>query len=144
MADIFTPDKRSAIMSRIKSQGNASTELRVVHAFRRAGITGWRRHPRHVSGSPDFVFPRERLAIHVHGCFWHGCSRCASGHIPATRQEYWRPKIERTQRRDRRNRRMLRQAGYGTIQIWEHELSGTQWLDRVQRRLGRLGHPKFS
>ena len=134
MADVFSPAKRSAIMSRIKSRGNATTELRVVRAFRRAKITGWRRHPRNVRGSPDFVFPRERLAVHIHGCFWHGCPKC--GRMPVSRRaSYWRPKIERTKARDRRNRQALRRAGYGTVQLWEHELVGAAWLRRIVRRL---------
>ncbi len=60
MADVFSSAKRSEIMSRIRSRGNASTELRVVRTLRQASVTGWRRHPAGVPGSPDFVFPAAR------------------------------------------------------------------------------------
>jgi DNA mismatch endonuclease (patch repair protein) len=131
MADVFTKKKRSELMSRIRSRGNATTELQVVKALREAGITGWRRHPAGLPGSPDFVFPSADVALHVHGCFWHGCARCASGHIPKTRRAYWQPKISRTRLRDQRNRRALRQAGYRTVLVWEHELRGKAWLRRL-------------
>ena len=69
MADTFNARQRSAIMARVRSRGNASTELNVVAALRTAGITGWRRHLK-LAGSPDFVFPKERVAVYVNGCFW--------------------------------------------------------------------------
>ncbi|MDP3938125.1 MAG: DNA mismatch endonuclease Vsr [Deltaproteobacteria bacterium] len=139
MADVFSPAKRSAIMSRVRSRGNASTELRVVRALRQAGITGWRRHLPHVPGSPDFVFPKARVALHVHGCFWHGCTRCSAGDAPATRRNYWIPKVARNRARDARNRRALRRAGYRTLQVWEHELRENGWLRRLRRRLSAAG-----
>lgn len=135
MADIFTAAKRSAVMSQIRSRANTTTELRVVAAFRRAGLNGWRRHPKGVTGSPDFVFPSARLAIHVHGCFWHACPHCSGGHMPKTNRGYWGPKLARNRLRDQRNRRALRQAGFATVQVWEHELAFDSWLMRVKRRL---------
>jgi DNA mismatch endonuclease (patch repair protein) len=136
MTDVFTKKKRSEIMSRIRSRGNATTELLVARALRAAGLIGWRRHPR-MAGSPDFVFPRAKVAIHVHGCFWHGCSRCASGHIPKSRLEYWVPKLARTKERDKQNRRALRLAGYRSVVVWEHELREDRWLARLQAYIGR-------
>jgi len=135
VTDIFSAKKRSAVMSRIRSTRNATTEIRVVAAFRRRGLHGWRRHPKGVRGSPDFVFPGARLAIHVHGCFWHGCPSCAGGHVPKTNKAYWKPKLRRNRLRDAKNRRALRQAGYSTVQIWEHELRSDIWLKRVERRM---------
>ena len=84
MADIFTKRKRSAVMSAIRSRGNAATELRLVAVFRAHGITGWRRGASlqwKVEGlklkkfrvKPDFVFGARRLAVFVDGCCWHGC-----------------------------------------------------------------------
>lgn len=133
MADTFDTRQRSAVMARVRSRGNASTELRVVAALKAAGVTGWRRHLK-VTGSPDFVFPRERVALFVHGCFWHGC-RCEAGRLPASRRDYWEPKIARTRIRDRRNRDRLRRLGYRVVQVWEHELDATAWLRRLLRAL---------
>ena len=74
MPDVFTSELRSAIMARVRSQGNASTEQRVVRLLRANGLTGWRRGTK-VMGSPDLVWRRERVALFVDGCFWHGCPR---------------------------------------------------------------------
>lgn len=89
MADIFTKRKRSAVMSAIRSRGNAATELRLVAVFRAHGITGWRRGASlqwKVEGlklkkfrvKPDFVFGARRLAVFVDGCCWRGCPRHAT------------------------------------------------------------------
>jgi len=72
MADIYDREKRSEVMSRVRGSGNRSTELRLIAIFRKHSITGWRRNQR-LPGLPDFVFPKQRLAVFVDGCFWHGC-----------------------------------------------------------------------
>ena len=64
MPDVFTKAKRSAVMARIRSRGNRDTELRMIELFRAGGITGWRRQQR-VFGKPDFVFPKQRVAVFV-------------------------------------------------------------------------------
>ena len=75
MADIVSKAKRSEIMSRIRSKGNQRTEMAMVKLFRAHKITGWRRHYP-IEGKPDFVFLKQRVAIFVDGCFWHGCPKC--------------------------------------------------------------------
>jgi DNA mismatch endonuclease (patch repair protein) len=84
MTDLFTRKKRSAVMSALRSQGNAATELRLIALFRAYGITGWRRgatlrspvspgSARSFRVKPDFVFRPHRLAVFVDGSFWPGC-----------------------------------------------------------------------
>lgn len=108
MADIFTKRKRSAVMSAIRSRGNAATELRLIAVFRAHGITGWRRGASlqwKVEGlklkkfrvKPDFVFGARRLAVFVDGCCWHGCPLHATQ--PKTNAVCWR-KNEARQRVD--------------------------------------------
>jgi len=97
MPDVFTSELRSAIMVRVRSQGNASTEQRVVRLLRANGLTGWRRGTK-VMGSPDLVWRRERVALFVDGCFWHGCPR--HGETPRSRVAYWTAKLARNARRD--------------------------------------------
>ena len=71
MADIFDNEKRSEIMRKVKSKKNKSTELRLIEVFKKNGIIGWKRnYP--VKGHPDFVFLKEKVAVFVDGCFWHG------------------------------------------------------------------------
>lgn len=116
MTDVFTPAKRSLVMSRILSTGNIGTELKLAKLFRAAGITGWRRHLS-LPGRPDFTFRAARLAVFTDGCFWHGCPRCYRP--PKQNSSYWKRKIEQNRRRDRRVDRHLRLLGWRTIRIRE-------------------------
>src|SRR5438309_5456074 len=99
MADVFAPEKRSQVMSRIRSRGNRDTELRMIQLFKAAGIRGWRRSQR-LFGKPDFVFPRERLALFVDGCFWHGCPKPKHAPMPKNRAAWWAAKVARNKERD--------------------------------------------
>jgi DNA mismatch endonuclease (patch repair protein) len=135
MADVFTPQRRAAIMALVRSTGNASTEQRLVRLLRAHHITGWRRAVRLV-GSPDLVWYRKRVAVFVDGCFWHGCPR--HGHTPRSRVAYWVSKLARNKSRDRFVRRTLQQRGWRVLRIWEHELTRkneARLLQRIQRAL---------
>src|SRR5690348_5376934 len=83
-----------------------ATEVAMVALFRRNRITGWRRQA-DVFGKPDFAFFRERVAIFVDGCFWHGCPKHATQ--PATNHEFWKEKLARNQARDRSVTKILKQ-----------------------------------
>ena len=132
MLDVFTKGKRSEVMSRIRGRGNKSTELKLLKLFREHGITGWRRH-QPLTGKPDFVFPKERLAIFVDGCFWHGCPRCYIK--PKQNAKFWEEKIGGNKRRDRKVSRQLRAEGWSVCRIWECRLKKT---DPVVRRIERM------
>lgn len=128
MADVFTPEKRSEVMSRIRGRGNASTEVRMIRLFREHGIKGWRRNwP--LPGKPDFVFPKRRIALFVDGCFWHRCPKCYRK--PSTNAEFWEAKIGRNVVRDREVNRELRKRGWRVLRVWEHELKS----GKLPRRL---------
>ncbi|UYO46229.1 very short patch repair endonuclease [Rhodopseudomonas palustris] len=131
MTDVFSKQKRSEIMARVKGRGNAATELRLIAIFREHGITGWRRR-RPVFGNPDFVFPAARLAVFVDGCFWHGCP--VHGSIPKTNEAFWREKLERNRARDRAVMRRLRKLGWNPLRIWQHDLGDSSRLVRRLRR----------
>ena len=119
MADVFSQEERSDIMRQVRSKKNKSTELRLIEAFKRNGITGWRRnYP--VKGHPDFVFLEQRVAVFVDGCFWHGHD-CSRGHRPASRQEYWEAKIDRNVARDVDRIERLRADGWQVLVVWECE-----------------------
>lgn len=146
MADVFTIAKRSEVMSRIRSRGNAATELRLVALMKEAGITGWRRHMALtvrrmlvrsaaalvVRVKPDFVFRRERVAVFVDGCYWHGCP--VHYRRPGGNRKYWDEKIVRNQARDRLVSRELRRAGWTVLRLWECALT----KKRAGRTMGRL------
>lgn len=114
--DKLTREARSKLMSKIRSKGNASTELKLIALFRQHGIKGWRRNF-NLFGSPDIVFPKFKAAIFVDGCFWHGCPIC--GRLPKTNKKYWSPKIERNKRRDRKVNIELRKKKWAVIRIKE-------------------------
>jgi DNA mismatch endonuclease (patch repair protein) len=118
MTDVYDRQTRSRVMSSIRSQGNATTELRMVHIFRSWHITGWRRNSR-LRGKPDFVFQEPRVAVFVDGCFWHGCS-CRS--VPATNTRFWKLKIAGNRDRDRAVNLSLKAMRWKVVRFWEHEL----------------------
>ena len=133
MPDVFTKAKRSEVMSRIRSRGNRATELRMIAIFRAHGITGWRRN-RTLFGKPDFVFPKQRAAVFVDGCFWHGCPKHETK--PKTNAAFWKKKLARNKARDREVTRVLRKAGWRVLRVWEHELASAREA-RLLRRIRR-------
>lgn len=71
-------------------------------------------------GRPDIIFKKQKAAVFLDGCFWHGCTKCRG--IPKTNKEFWRTKIAANRKRDRRVVKELRSVGWRAIRIWEHEL----------------------
>lgn len=148
MADVFSPEVRSSVMQRIRSSNNKSTEQRMMAVFRLNDITGWRRnYP--VKGHPDFVFLKERLAIFVDGCFWHGHD-CRNTR-PAVNQEYWQLKREKNTVHDKEVTARFVKRGWRVLRIWECELKKKnvdykveeirKELHRVLRALNNLCKP---
>lgn len=120
MSDIFDKEKRSEVMSKVRSNKNKSTELRLIELFKAIGIKGWRRgYP--VKGKPDFVFLKERVAIFVDGCFWHG-HNCRNV-TPSDNREYWEKKISKNKLRDIEITDHLISIGWKVVRIWECELT---------------------
>jgi DNA mismatch endonuclease (patch repair protein) len=118
-------------MSRIRSTGNAATELRFLHLLRVAGLTGWRRNLR-LPGRPDIVFGRERVAVFLDGCFWHGCPQCDL--VPKSNRSYWGLKIAGNIARDKKVVAELRTAGWTVVRIWQHSIRAhpSRALERVR------------
>ncbi len=133
--DVFTPLKRSVIMSRIRSIGNRETEVAFALRLRREGIAGWRRRVA-LYGKPDFIFPRERVAVFIDGCFWHHCPR--HGKIPKAHRAYWRGKIVRNMERAKEVNRELRRQKWAVVRVWGCELGNKQRLKRKLQRLRAL------
>ena len=119
MADVFSKEKRSDVMSKIKCSGNKSTELKLISVFRDMGITGWRRGSK-MNGKPDFIFPKLKIAVFADGCFWHGHD-CRQSN-PENNADYWLPKIQRNKERDKEVSEHLQSRGWQVIRIWECEL----------------------
>ena len=113
--DPLTREERSALMAKVRSSGNRSTELKAIAALSRHGISGWVTQPSHVAGKPDIYFPDLRVCVFVDGCFWHGCPQC--GRIPKTRVDFWTAKIDANKRRDRSVTRNLRKTDYIVMRV---------------------------
>ena len=119
MSYIFDNEKRSYIMSKVRSKNNKSTELELIKFFKENNITGWKRnYP--VKGHPDFVFLDKKIAIFVDGCFWHGHD-CRNTR-PSDNAEYWRKKRERNIKHDKEITELFEKRGWTVIRIWECEL----------------------
>jgi DNA mismatch endonuclease Vsr len=110
---------------RASMQGNRSLDTKPEQALRsllhRRGFR-FRKHSRSIPSlacKPDVVFPRERVAVFVDGCFWHGCP--AHGRIPRQNGDWWALKLARNRERDERNTVLLEEAGWLVIRAWSHE-----------------------
>ncbi|MGH2533637.1 MAG: very short patch repair endonuclease [Thermomicrobiales bacterium] len=110
---------RSEIMARVKGK-DTSPEMKVRRAVHAAGHR-YQLHRKDMPGAPDLVFPRYRLVVFIHGCFWHwhGCKR---SRMPAANREYWTAKIDRNVKRDAANRDKLAGMGWRHLVMWECEL----------------------
>eukprot|EP01031_Cornospumella_fuschlensis_P006462 gene6462-8031_t len=134
MADCWDAEKRSAVMARVRSKGNRSTEVRMIKLLREFGITGWRRNQK-IYGRPDFVFRKARIAVFIDGCFWHYCPECYRR--PKSNQEFWDNKVRKNHERDQLVNFHLRQAGWKVFRVWEHQLR-QQEVAVTAKRLSRL------
>lgn len=128
--DIFTPPKRSQIMAGIRSK-NTRPELIVRKVAHSMGLR-FRLHRKDLPGSPDLVFPKWKLVVFVHGCFWHRHAGCRLAAQPKTRPEFWQQKFESNVRRDRDMIEQLIGLGWRVEIIWECE---THHPMEVTRRL---------
>lgn len=134
--DTVDPETRSRTMAAVKSKGNKSTELRLVKLLRKHGLKGWRRHV-HLEGTPDFCWPELKVVLFVDGCFWHGCPRCLR--LPKTNTKYWKQKVARNLRRDRRVSRNLRRDGWCVIRVWECRIAEPRTIKRIRLALCQNG-----
>jgi DNA mismatch endonuclease (patch repair protein) len=134
MADIWTKKKRSEVMSLIRGKGNQETENALLALLRQNKITGWRRHLP-LPGKPDFAFAKQKVAVFVDGCFWHGCPKCYTR--PKTNRAFWDSKRKTNMARDKRVTRQLRGRGWKVIRVWQHSLkkSPDACLNRIRRIL---------
>lgn len=128
--DIMSPEKRSAVMGRIRGSGT-KPELAVEQILLQLGIA-YETHVRELPGRPDFIIRSARIAILVDGDFWHGW-RFEQWRMKLS--EHWERKIAANRRRDARNRKLLKQAGWTVIRLWEHQV--TSRPAAVARRIGR-------
>ena len=128
-----TQAARSAQMARIRAR-DTKPEMRVRRALHSAGLR-YRLYAKGLPGKPDIVFPRARVAVFVHGCFWHQHPdpACKLARMPKSRLEFWRPKLEGNRARDERVRAELEELGWAVIEVWECQTKPSQLEQLVDK-----------
>lgn len=117
MVDVVSPAKRSQMMSGIKGK-NSLPEMVVRKALFAMGHR-FRLHRRDLPGTPDIAMPGRKIAIFVHGCFWHAHQGCKYAKTPSTRTEFWTTKLQSNAERDRRAADKLAEMGWRVLNVWE-------------------------
>jgi DNA mismatch endonuclease, patch repair protein len=119
-------------MSGNKSSGTAP-ERTLRQALWQAGLRGYRKNVKRYPGSPDVLFIRRKLAIFVHGCFWHGCPHCKRNLTPVANAEFWAEKLRRNRERDQAAEESLRSFGFAILVLWECQIKKEH--DEVIKRI---------
>ena len=131
MSDPLNRKQRSELMARIGGRDTAP-EMAVRRIAHRMGLR-FRIHRKDLPGRPDLVFPKHRLALFVHGCFWHRHEGCRFAYMPKTRIEFWKKKFEGNVARDKRQESALHALGWKVLTIWECEVRN---IEEVERKIG--------
>ena len=125
-ADVVTPEQRSRNMSKIKGK-NTKPEMIVRSACHELGLR-YRLHRKDLPGTPDLVFPKYRLCLFVHGCFWHRHPGCKYAYTPKSRLDFWLPKLAKNVERAINAQRALEVSGWRVSIIWECQTKNTDTL----------------
>jgi DNA mismatch endonuclease (patch repair protein) len=110
----------SRIMSSIKAK-NTKPEMLFRKALNKQDLGGYRLHPKNVPGRPDICYITKRLAIFVHGCYWHRCPYCKP-EMPKTHVRFWRQKFLANIKRDRKKEKELIKNGWRVVTVWECQI----------------------
>lgn len=111
---------------------NTKPELRVRAALREAGLSGYRIHWKKAPGHPDVCFVGRRVAIFVHGCYWHRCPHCDLP-LPKSHVEFWEEKFARNRARDARDAAALVEDGWTVLVVWECRLKAARFAPTMER-----------
>ena len=133
VTDVYPPEKRSSVMRQVRAR-DTTPELTVRKTLTKLGAR-YRLHRADLPGKPDIVLPARRLALFVHGCFWHGHHCTRGARVPKQNRDYWLGKVARNRARDAVNRDNLEALGWRVETIWECELKDG---DALSRRLAVL------
>ena len=123
--------KVSYTMSRIRGK-NTKPEMAVRKALWKDGIRGYRLHPKSVPGKPDVAFIGKKLAVFIHGCYWHSCPHCKP-QKPKSNRAWWVDKLQKNVERDKRKESELVSQGWRVLTVWECQVKDD--IDRVVRKV---------
>jgi DNA mismatch endonuclease (patch repair protein) len=136
VADNLSPEARKRAMSAVKST-NTSPERAVRSAIHKLGYR-FRLHGPKLPGKPDLVLARRKLAIFVHGCYWHGHACARGNRLPKTNVVYWKKKIGGNVARDKKRLREYRKLGWRTLVIWECRIRHSDFEAWIARKLSQF------
>lgn len=134
MADVFSREKRSEVMSKIKGK-NTKPEL-IVRKFLHSRGFRFRLHNKSLPGSPDIKLAKYNTVIFVHGCFWHSHADCRDGRTPKSNSYYWKQKLEKNILRDTESIARLKALGWSVIVIWACEVTSKN-ADSILNQLSK-------
>lgn len=128
----------SRIMSAIRGK-NTKPEIMFRKALYKNNIRGYRVHWKKAVGNPDIAFVSKKIAIFVHGCFWHRCPHCHP-HVPKSHSYYWQDKFNKNVQRDIRYQEQLKKLGWETIVIWECQIKNDikKCISRTKKILKKI------
>lgn len=126
--DSLTKEHRSWNMSRIRAK-DTKPELLVRSLLHRMGYR-FRLNNTVLPGRPDIVLPRYRVAVFVHGCFWHRHEGCRYAYTPKSRIEFWHSKFDSNIRRDQQVSEQIKELNWGQLILWECEIKNPETLKR--------------
>lgn len=129
MTDNVAPAVRSRMMRSIRAIDTAPE--RMVRRYLHAVGLRFRLHDRSLPGRPDLVLARRKIAIFVHGCFWHQHMGCPFATTPSTRPEFWQAKFASNRARDLAVTERLTALGWQVLTIWECEAREEMKLDAL-------------
>ncbi|HEY9002036.1 MAG TPA: DNA mismatch endonuclease Vsr [Mucilaginibacter sp.] len=129
MADIWSKEKRSYVMSRIRGK-NTKPEILLRSFLFNSGFR-FRLHSKHLPGKPDIILAKYKTVIFVHGCFWHYHKKCPEGRIPNTNSKFWSEKLSKNIERDIKNQTLLKALGWNVIVVWECD---------IEKRIEEIGN----
>lgn len=135
-----TPEQRSRTMRAVRSRDTAPEMI--VRRFLHATGLRFRLQDRRLPGVPDLVFPRRRVALFVHGCFWHQHPHCQAAARPKSRPDYWNRKLDGNVIRDRRHRDEIEALGWHHLVIWECQVKDADKLEELVRRINAFSGVK--
>lgn len=119
-APIPKKEVTSRVMSAIRAK-DTKPELILRKALWKSGLRGYRLHWKKAPGRPDICFPGKKIAIFVHGCFWHKCPHCKPP-LPKTHKAFWKNKFVANKERDRAKERVLKKEGWKVLVLWECQI----------------------
>ncbi|MFC2156512.1 very short patch repair endonuclease [Acidobacteriota bacterium] len=119
MNDVLTPDQRKYCMSQVRSK-NTKPEMLVRSVLHREGFR-FKLHVKDLPGHPDIVLPRFKTVVFVNGCFWHGHS-CPNAKLPTSNMEFWKEKIEKNIKRDKKNIKELKKTRWNVRVLWDCDI----------------------